>query len=209
MKTKTLSLKLFQPAMLAALALAITCGLSVSAAQAGYIVTLQQVGPDVVATGSGAIDLSGLIFIGSDFGGNTIGPDNALILIGADGFFDDYAGFNVITGPTSFGTGANPTSGGIGDHVGINGLEQLLFVPQNYVSGHPLSSRSTWPFQTLDSLLVIPGTYIWTWGTGPNQSFTLQIGGAGVADSGSTFGLLLVAASGLFGVSRLSSRLSA
>ena len=31
-------------------------------AQAGYIVTLQQVGPDVVATGSGAIDLTGLTF---------------------------------------------------------------------------------------------------------------------------------------------------
>jgi hypothetical protein len=34
-----------------------------SPAQAGYIVTLQQVGPNVVATGSGAIDLSGLIFL--------------------------------------------------------------------------------------------------------------------------------------------------
>src|SRR5882724_6737829 len=29
-------------------------------AQAGYTVTLQQVGPDVVATGSGALDLTGL-----------------------------------------------------------------------------------------------------------------------------------------------------
>ena len=31
-------------------------------AQAGYIVTLQQVGPNVVATGSGAINLHGLTF---------------------------------------------------------------------------------------------------------------------------------------------------
>ena len=31
-------------------------------AQAGYTVTLQQVGPDVVATGSGAINLTGLTF---------------------------------------------------------------------------------------------------------------------------------------------------
>jgi len=168
-------------------------------ARAGYIVTLDQVGSDVVATGSGAIDLSGLTFIGTDFGGNTIGPDNALILIGADGFFDDYAGFNVITGPTSFGTGANPTHGGTGDHVGINGIEQLLFVPQNYVSGHPLSSRSTWPFETLDSLHVIPGTYEWTWGTGVNQNFTLQIGATAVPDSDSTFALLLLALIALLG----------
>ena len=36
-------------------------------AQAGYIVTLQQVGPNVVATGSGAIDLHGLTFSNSTF----------------------------------------------------------------------------------------------------------------------------------------------
>jgi hypothetical protein len=65
MKTKTLSLKLFQPAVLAALAIAVTCGLSVSPALAGYIVTLQQVGPDVVATGSGPIDLTGLTSLGT------------------------------------------------------------------------------------------------------------------------------------------------
>ena len=34
-------------------------------AQAGYTVTLREVGPDVVATGSGAIDLTGLTFSGS------------------------------------------------------------------------------------------------------------------------------------------------
>src|SRR5258705_1757573 len=34
-------------------------------AQAGYTVMLQQVGPDVVATGSGAINLNGLTFYGS------------------------------------------------------------------------------------------------------------------------------------------------
>ena len=33
-------------------------------AQAGYIVTLQEVGSDVVATGSGAINLTGLTFVG-------------------------------------------------------------------------------------------------------------------------------------------------
>src|SRR6266513_1861391 len=32
-------------------------------AQAGYTVTLQEVGSDVVATGSGAIDLGGLTFV--------------------------------------------------------------------------------------------------------------------------------------------------
>jgi hypothetical protein len=35
---------------------------SLRPAQAGYVVTLQEVGPNVVATGSGAIDLTGLTF---------------------------------------------------------------------------------------------------------------------------------------------------
>ena len=39
---------------------AVTSLFSGQPAQAGYIVTLQQVGPDVVATGRGPIDLTGL-----------------------------------------------------------------------------------------------------------------------------------------------------
>jgi hypothetical protein len=46
-------------------------GLSAPPAQAGYVVTLTQQGTDVVATGSGPIDLTGLSFIG--IGGAKIG----------------------------------------------------------------------------------------------------------------------------------------
>jgi hypothetical protein len=60
---KTTSLKLFQPATLAALAIITLWGVSIRPAQAGYTVTLQEVGTDVVATGSGAIDLNGLTFL--------------------------------------------------------------------------------------------------------------------------------------------------
>ena len=61
--------------------------------------------------------------------------------------------------------------------------------------------------ETFSTLGVIPGTYVWTWGTGVNQNFTLQIGA--VPDAGSTLGLLLVAASGLFALSRFRSFLLA
>jgi len=57
---KTTSLRLFQPAALAALAIITLWVVSIRPAQADYTVTLQQVGPNVVATGSGAIDLTGL-----------------------------------------------------------------------------------------------------------------------------------------------------
>src|SRR6476469_2914933 len=62
---KVKSLKFFKPTLATALAIVLAWLLSVRAAQAGYTVTLQQVGPDVVATGSGAIDLTGLSFSGS------------------------------------------------------------------------------------------------------------------------------------------------
>src|SRR6266516_6070742 len=48
-------------------------------AQAGYIVTLQQVGPDVVATGSGVIDLTGLSIVGTQSGDAAMEPTNGNI----------------------------------------------------------------------------------------------------------------------------------
>ena len=55
-------LEFFKPILAITLAIVLAWLLSVRPAQAGYIVTLQQVGPNVVATGSGAIDLTGLTF---------------------------------------------------------------------------------------------------------------------------------------------------
>jgi len=58
---------------------------------------------------------------------------------------------------------------------------------------------------TFDSLGATPGTYEWTWGTGANQNFTVQIGGPPpkVPDHGSTVGLLLLGLAALITVSRL------
>src|SRR6516162_4484696 len=59
---KMKSLKFFKPALATTLGIVLAWLLSVQAAEAGYTVTLQEVGPNVVATGSGAIDLTGLTF---------------------------------------------------------------------------------------------------------------------------------------------------
>ena len=117
--------------------------------------------------------------------------------IGPSGSADAYS---AISGPASFGTGGFTfANGGSGDVVGVQGL--LLLVPQGYVSGNPLSGTATYDNATFASLRLTPRTYTWTWGTGVD-SFTLQIGPAGVPDAGSTLGLLLVALGGLFGLSR-------
>ena len=172
---KTTSLKLFQPATLAALASITLLGVSIRPAQAGYTVTLMQVGTDVVATGSGAIDLNGLTFVGS---GDDFNPaiDPPLGIIATGPFassVDVYQGF---TGPTDFGSGPGaPANTATGDFVEISGVGLQLFVPLNYVSGAALSDSMTFNNATLASLGVTPGTYVWTWGIGPNQNFTLQI----------------------------------
>ena len=220
-------MKIFKLSTLAArgigIAAVIICGFSAQNAQAGYIVTLTQQGSDVVASGSGAVDLTGLSL--ANFPGSFMGAINP----GAPPLSvpevitgpapnpvpsDIYSG--TLNGPTSFGNGGfTGASSGNGDLVGFlaagNGTFPggAVFVPSGYVSGNPLSDTSTYDNATLNSLGVKPGTYVWTWGTGANQNFTLRVGAAGVPDSDSTLSLLLIAGSGLSGLSRFRSFRSA
>ncbi len=187
------SLKFFKPALATTLAIVVGWLLSVRPAEAGYTVTLQQVGPDVVATGSGALNLAGLTFCcyasrsnptivpgveddgwgGSIAGAIATGPTIASV----DSYFEP-------SGPTSFGSGGlTPASSGSGDMVGTSAecsssgsdCSRFLTVPRGYVSGTFLSNSATWSGKTFATLGVTPGTYVWTWGAGANQNFTLEI----------------------------------
>src|SRR5881227_676723 len=114
------SLKFFKPTLATTLAIVLAWLLSVRPAQAGYIVTLQQVGSDVVATGSGAIDLTGLTFTDSALqGGARVFPNTGVIITGSntDANVDEYGGFS---GPLNFGTlSFTEANSGSGDRVGI------------------------------------------------------------------------------------------
>jgi hypothetical protein len=152
-------------------------GLSAPRAEAGYVVTLTQQGTDVVATGSGPIDLTGLTRLTGIFAEaprlTPSGPSPSVITGPTSGpLLDGYTG---VSGPANFGNGPQTiANSGIGDFVGIFfGFE--LDVPHGYVSDSPLSDTSTYLSQTFSSLGVTPGTYEWTWGTGANQNFTLDI----------------------------------
>src|SRR4029079_7809852 len=57
---KVKTLESLKPTLATTLAIVLAWLLSVRPAQAGYTVTLQQVGPHVVATGSGRLNLTGL-----------------------------------------------------------------------------------------------------------------------------------------------------
>jgi len=178
------SFKFFKPALATTLGIVLGCLLSVRPAQAGYTVTLQQIGPNVVATGSGPINLTGLTFFQSGSLDPQVSPYSMLLpLHGIIGISTGPTSSNVDiysspTGPTSFGTrGPTAASSGSGDMVGIARIfwGSSLSVPTGYVSGTALSGMAIYTGKTFATLGVTPGTYVWTWGIGANQKFTLKI----------------------------------
>jgi hypothetical protein len=158
------------------MAMLIGCGLAAPPTQAGYVVTLTQEGGDVVATGSGPIDLTGLSLSAAAGTSSRMAPSEGVIITGGAGDVDFY---RAITGPGSFGSGGLTfASSGGGDLVGIVVPIGGVFVTSGYVSDSPLSDSATYAGQTFASLGATPGKYEWTWGSGANQNFTLEIGAA-------------------------------
>lgn len=153
-------------------------GLFAPSAQAGYVVTLHQTGGNVVATGTGPIDLTGLFSVGSLSSSSFLTPSAGTIITGpaspATPSGTLYFGF-AFTGPSNFGSGgATFANSGSGSIVGIL-ADTFVVVPTGYVSGSILSDSATYSGKTFATLGVTPGTYEWTWGAGANQNFTLKI----------------------------------
>jgi len=183
---------------------AVTSLFSVQPAQA-YTVTLEQIGANVVGTGSGALNFIDLNFDSFLHTNAQINPSGGTILTGLqDQVFAEDIYTGSITGPTSFGSGGlTNASSGSGFLVGINGALDQVFIPGGITTNQPLPGSATWNNATFASLGLTPGTYTWTWGTGlPNQNYTLIIGGAGVPDGGSTVSLLGCALLGLAALRR-------
>jgi hypothetical protein len=154
-------------------------GLSIaSEADAAYTVTLSQVGNDVVANGSGTLNLADLTPESYASGGSFIWAAHPSIGIGPSGYKtkEDYY-YGPIVGPTNFGTGgafdANTGSGELVEMVPPN----AIYVYTGYVSGSQITNSATWTDTTFIGLGLKPGTYTWTWGSAENaDSFTLIIG---------------------------------
>ena len=165
-------------------------------AEAAFTFAFHEQGADVVATGSGSIDLAGLSRAGEvvlrDSG---VSAQNAIA--GVAGTVAVYAG---IMGPGGFGPGGHiVASRGGGDAVAVNGSDGFLGVPPAYVSGSVLANSMEFAGQTFASIGLTPGTYTWTWGSGINaDSLTVQIGPAAIPEPASVLavglGLLGLAA---------------
>jgi hypothetical protein len=177
-------------AVLAALALSGTAGLSLAAttpAHASVLMTLQQetgaascggASPCVVASGSGTLDITDLtLMAGGPFTQvPLISPAGSTITVGSQASIDIYSS---IIGPVlPIGTGGTVgANSGSGDLFGVTDVQ--LEVPHGYTSGNSLSGTAIWNSpsdNTLALLGVTPGTYKYTWGSGEDaDSFTLEV----------------------------------
>jgi hypothetical protein len=169
------------------LAILVACALVVGGTAANaspYVVTFEQMGLNVVATGSGNIDLTGLTLssLHSNFTAG-INPPEAVVSLNSGTSVDTYSG--TFSGPPGGiggpgfgpGTGLFEVASGTGNFVSFSLTFHAVHVFHGYVSDDPLgTSTDTWDNATFASLGLTPGTYEWTWGTtDADQSFTIDI----------------------------------
>lgn len=140
-----------------------------------YIIYFEEAGGNVVATGSGSLDLTGLMGAFPSTGTPAVHPNFPSVLLGPppSGMIDIYNGG---AGPISWGTGPSTAAdAGSGNLVGASYdlSVGLVFVPQGYVSGTDLgTSTATWTGASFASLGLAPGSYVSTWGA---DSFTVNV----------------------------------
>jgi hypothetical protein len=129
-----------------------------------YVVTFEQVGTIVDATGSGEFDIAGLTQTTVVNFDPLIWPSAGRNVLGGSASADVYA---LLIPPISFGGGGNEfASASSGPLAGIYRVvsSSFLVVPVGYTSGTLLSESDTFAGATFASLGLTPGTYTWTWG---------------------------------------------
>jgi hypothetical protein len=166
-------------ARIAALAASfLLCAVTSERAKAEFIVNVEQVGPNVMVTGSGTLDLSGLTKDESFGSSALINPSQGLVSFGPNPGVnvDAYFGF---TGPLAIGPGFETlASTSSGDAVGIIASENQLIVPQGFMGGS-LSASMTFDNTTIADLGLLTGTFTWSWTatpSAPDDSFGINIG---------------------------------
>ena len=144
------------------------------AANAAYTITLSESGGDVVASASGSINLTALTLNNNANLRAYVEPSAPAIVVGPAALTAATT-YDGVAGPANFGAGAFlVANSGTGSIAGLD--HSSVIVPNGYVSGSAISGTATWTGATLASLGITPGTYTWTWGTGPDaDSLTLQV----------------------------------
>jgi hypothetical protein len=147
-------------------------------AEASFIVNVVQSGSNVVGTGLGSINLAGLTFAFSGSAGvGEVIPSVDLFAIGAAAATEDFYTGTAAISPSHLGPGGAVTgSSGAGPLVGISSSAGFE-IPHGYVSGTSISDSVTWNSTTIAGLGLTPGTYVYSWGSGPSaDTLTLNVG---------------------------------
>ena len=149
--------------------------LAVGPTRGAIIITVGQDGSNVVAFGSGSVDLTGLTLSSPILVGPYMNPKFGDIVLGSAASADLYSG---ATGP-AFGTSLTieGATTGSGSAFGFNATSAGgVVLPLAYTSGLPISGTALWTNSTISSLGLTPGTYQETWGGGGlDHTITVQI----------------------------------
>jgi len=161
MKTKSF---IHKSALLGALAVA---AVVTQTASATMLITVSEVGANVVVAESGSINLGGLIFVATGtLTGTGLAPYDGGLVIGS-GLVDSYTG--TFTGPSSWGSGLyTPADSSAGSSSDFLVSIASLSVPQGYTSGTQFSGSDTFNNASIFLLGLDPGSYVYTFGSGPN-----------------------------------------
>jgi hypothetical protein len=157
--------------------------LAAGSVQAAVVFTLVESGGNVVLSGTGSVDLTGLTFDDEESGGSPfINPSISAFRAGDTDSLADYDVYAGALGPASIGTGSSyrprEFSTGSGDafgfHIDNSRIDPagMVNVPRGYVSGSSLTGTGVFTGHTFESLGVTTGTYVWSWAS---DSITLNV----------------------------------
>jgi hypothetical protein len=164
-------------ACLALLAVMMLAGVAMHRAEAKYVAIFTQDGPDVIEVGGGTLDVTDLMVVSRGLSRSFVSGASGAYVSGTPGDLGRaYVGS--INGPATFGSGLIfTTTESSGDPVGFSASASFVFVPDDYVSGAPLSETSTYADATFASLGITPGTYVYSWGSDAHaDTLTIEIG---------------------------------
>ncbi|GGB22809.1 hypothetical protein GCM10011380_10590 [Sphingomonas metalli] len=175
----------------AALSAALALGWS-GTAEAAYSVTFQQVGNDVVASGTGTLNTTGLGVFSTNNDSAFISPGRNIALIGGGNstLLNTTLTYNGLLGT---GVGLISPTSSTGNIAGVYGGFNFLAVSGGYVSNTLTSGTSTFANSTLASLGLNPGLVTVGFNSGLNADvFTITVVGAPTVPEPATWAMLLV-----------------